>query len=353
MPTTTRLRLAALLIVPALLLAGCSDGDSDDVATDEPGTTTTAPEDGTATTDTTATSAPAATGEAVPSAGCGASEVGAVEKDEHTLDVDGAERMYLLTTPEAHDGHTPLPLVLDFHGLLEGAQLHSEISGYSELAQSEGFVVAFPNGSGGTGPGDPLRWDAGAETTDNVDVDFTEQLLDALGTDLCIDTSRVYSTGLSNGALFSSLLGCRLADRIAAIAPVAGALDPEPCDPTRPVSVIAFHGTADPLLPFNTTALPEPDLNGDGYPSNVAAWAERAGCDPEATDENVTERIIHRTYSCPDGSAVEFYILVGGGHDWPGNERTGLENGPDPDNPVMEIDATQLSWEFFQGIQLP
>ncbi len=78
---------------------------------------------------------------------------------------------------------------------------------------------------------------------DNYDVKFLTQLLDHLEAELCIDTSRVFSVGMSNGAQLSSLLACRLPNRIAGIAPIAGVEFNEPCH-GRPVPVIAFHGVA-------------------------------------------------------------------------------------------------------------
>jgi polyhydroxybutyrate depolymerase len=158
-----------------------------------------------------------------------------------------------------------------------------------------------------------------------------------------------------------------VADRFAAVAPVAGLQAPEGCDPSRPMPVISYHGTADPILKFNggvdlgsisgggdgapTTTLP-PDLDGPGYPANVAAWAARNGCDPEPSDTELTETVIHRVYDCPADAAVELYIVVGGGHAWPGSEfSAGIGDVVGPT--TMDIDATELSWAFFQRFQLP
>jgi polyhydroxybutyrate depolymerase len=354
-------RLLAAVLTALLVLGACSD-DGEDAATEDVEADDTAADDGD-TDDPGTTTTVVTAGEPVASAGCGASDTGAVLQERRELgpDAEGTDRWYLLTTPEEHDGETPLPVVIDYHGILEGAELHSTISGIAELAQAEGFVGVIPNGSGS-----PVRWDITTDET-NVDVAFTNELLDTLQAELCVDTSRIYAIGLSNGALFSSVLACQLDDRIAAFSMVSGISDPDPCEPGRPVPVVAFHGTADPILRFNATALPDidpdstapatttppADLNGDGYPANVAAWAERNGCEPEPADTDVTERVIHRVYECPSAGPVEFYILEGGGHDWPGNELTGLEQGIDPSNPVLDIDASELSWEFFQRFSLP
>jgi polyhydroxybutyrate depolymerase len=347
------------VLVAVLVLAGCSDDGDDVAATDEGATATdTAPED-TAPDDT-----GPASGAPVASAGCGTSEVGAVVEEERTLDVDGVARRYLLTTPEAHDGAAPLPLVLDFHGLAEGAEIHAGMTQYSALAADEGFVVVFPHGTG-----EPVRWDTRVDPT-NADLAYTERLLDALEADLCLDTSRVYATGLSNGAMMSSTVACALADRVAAIAPIAGVLDPEGCRPDRPVPVLAVHGNDDQILRFNggvggipgltadpgapTTTAPPVDLDGEGYPAIVAAWAERNGCDPEAEDaalEGTTDRIVHRTFDCPDGADTEFHIVEGGGHSWPGSEFS-RSIGDTVGHTTFDLDATALGWEFFQQFAL-
>ena len=293
---------------------------------------------------------------AVPSPGCSSAAMAPVTKERRTLTVDGAQRWYLVTVPpEATD---PAPLVLDFHGLSEGAEFHSRTSGYSELAAEEGFVVAFPHGSRAL-----ASWSVDPAGS-NADTRFIDDLVAQLGDDLCIDTSRIYATGLSNGAVLSSVLGCTRAGAFAAVAPVAGVSFPDPCDPGVPVPLITFHGTADPILMYNggvggvlpellsgkpitPTTLPAPDLDGAGFPAAAAAWATANGCG-EFTDERVSETIVHRVWDCPRLGETEFWIVLGGGHTWPGSD--GLIGGFSQifGSTTMEIDATRLSWEFFE-----
>ncbi len=369
-PSIARIALVAV----ALALGACSSG----VATTEQGAgpTTTAGSTGSAGTGPaggsvgTAPSTPAsATGAPVPSKGCGTSTAGATDKEQHDLQVAGVDRFYLLTTPAAHDGKTPLPLVVDLHGLAEGAQIHAGMTQFSELAKKDGFLVAFPNGTG-----TPVRWDANTKSNPNHDLEYIDQMLDEIGASHCIDTSRIYATGLSYGAIMSSFLTCTRANRFAAVAPVAGITIPESgCAPSRPMPVLTFHGTADPILNFNggvgdslggilkgnanestappTTAKPA-DLHGPGYPAAAQAWAVRNGCRPDPTDTKVTDTVIHRVWSCPAGADVEFYIIEGGGHSWPGSEFSksiGKIVGPT----TFDINATDLIWAFFQRFALP
>jgi polyhydroxybutyrate depolymerase len=292
----------------------------------------------------------------IPSAGCGTSTQGAVTAEPRTVDVNGLERTYLLTVPTAHDGDEPLPLVVDFHGYGEGAQIHTSMSEMAPIAEREGFVVVYPQGRGS-----PAFWQVNIAGP-NPDLDFTDVLLDEVEADLCLDLTRVYVEGLSNGAFMTSTLGCVRADRFAAIAPVAGAQHPTGCNPSRRVPMLAFHGTADPILFFNggggpiggttTSTLVPPDLHGPGYPANVAAWAAANGCDPDDTDTNVTDEVIHRVYDCPDEADVEFFIVLDGGHAWPGSAFSAAIASI-VGYTTMDIHASEEAWAFFEHFHLP
>ena len=140
---------------------------------------------------------------------------------DRSITVDGVARRYLITIPEPRWRRTePVPVVFDFHGLMEGADIHSTMTGYSEVAQQEGFVVVFPEGTG-----QPLRWDISGDPSTNADLAYFDALLEEVGNTECIDTSRVYATGLSNGAMFTSFLICERSEVLAAAAPVAGVTD--------------------------------------------------------------------------------------------------------------------------------
>lgn len=331
-----------VLVALALLALGCVNDRDDEAA--GPTTTTSAP-----------TPYPDSV-EADASPGCGASTAAApVERERHDLTIGGEARWYLLSVPSGHDGTTPLPLVVELHGLAEGAAIAAEMSQIDRLGETEGFVSVFPNGSG-----QPVRWDQHLDSNPNRDFELIDTILDELGETLCIDEARTYATGLSYGAIMSSSLACVMADRFAAIAPVAGVEHPDACEPSRPVPVLAFHGTADPILFFNggvgdlgaalsggTLELPDDpiDLHGPGYPASVAAWADANGCG-EATDEHVSEHVIERAYDCPDDAEVRFFVIEGGGHSWPSSELSaGLEAVVGPT--TRELDATAEIWTFF------
>lgn len=372
MPRTTLRRVLAPTLVLVLVLAGCGGDDGGDTATDEPTTTSPAEDtagdagtddptdgEGEGTGDEDPTSAPegeVASSDPVASDGCGTSRVEAVDVDRRDLD-DG--RHYLVTTPTAHDGETPIPLVVAFHGLSEGAEVHALQTQLGPYGEEEGFAVAFPHGTG-----EPVRWDTTPDREANPDLVYVETVLDELEADLCIDTSRIYATGLSNGAMMSSAIACALTDRFAAVAPVAGLTDYDGCEPTRAIPIHTFHGTVDPILLFNggvdlsvleggeSAEIPEADLDGEGYPATAATWAERNGCDADATDDERSDTLLRRTWDCPADAPVVFDIIDGHGHGWPGSEfSVSIEEFVGPND--MSVDANEEMWRFFQRFALP
>ncbi|MDZ7678228.1 MAG: PHB depolymerase family esterase [Acidimicrobiales bacterium] len=346
--------ISAALVAVILLLAACAgddgDGNDDDGSAAEPDAPTTEPTE------------PEPVSHASP--GCGTDADAPVVEEERTLTVDDVERRYLLTVPSAHDGETPRPVVFDFHGLMEGAEIHAGMTAYSDLAEDEGFVVVYPHGTDV-----PVRWNISSESP-NPDVVYFDAVLDQVTSTLCIDESRVYATGLSNGAMFTSMLICERAEVLAAAAPVAGIMDVDPCGQSRPVPIVSFHGTADPILLFNggvdisaipgsddedtsevpdlvdpATEPPPVDLDGDGHPATVSTFAERNGCASDHTDHELTDEVIHRVYDCPDGADVEFYIVLDGGHTWPSSEFSRSIEAI-VGHTTFDIDATRDAWEF-------
>jgi polyhydroxybutyrate depolymerase len=355
---------AAAVLALAVLVAACSGGDAagggdsgdggDDDRTGEPsGEESAAAEPGPG-------AAPA-----VPSPGCEAAGATAeADLAESTFEVRGEGRRYLLAAPAAEAGDDPLPLVLDFHGFAEGADVHAQMTQLGPFGVEHGFVTVFPHARGA-----PPAWDVNPDLDANNDLAYVEEVLDRVGDERCIDTARVYATGLSNGGMMASAVACALADRVAAVAPVSGLALPEGCEPSRPVPVLAFHGTADPILLFNggargidldgddgagaTTTTEAVDLDGPGYPETVRGWAELDGCDPgSGSDDGVSDEVTRRTFDCPDEVAVEFLIVEGGGHSWPGSDFSrSIEAIVGPT--TTDIDANAEAWEFFQRFALP
>lgn len=193
------------------------------------------------------------------------------------------ERRYLIDAP-AGPGDVPRPVVFAFHAFQESARRQRTLSGLGPLAQREGFIAITPEGrdtlplGGQVGRG----WRPGPGETG--DVTFVRTLLDALERDRCVDRRRVFATGLANGGVFANLLGCVLGDRLAAVAPVAGAAPLDGCVPAQAMPVLLLGG-------------------GEEGGADAGAWWRRAnGCGPPVAEQN---RCVHATacaaevVSCP------------------------------------------------------
>lgn len=302
-----------------------------------------------------------------PSAGCDAATTVAVqgEATDETITAGGQERAYKRFVPPSYTGAEPVPLVVDLHGYSEGAAVHTAMSDLNGLAGQEGFVNLTPQGTGTIPFWNALSVDPASGGPD--DVGFLADLLDATEASLCVDTARIYVTGLSNGAFMTSLVACELADRVAAVAPVAGVRFPEGCAPARPVPMVSFHGTADQFVTFDgsegakvgTLEFNEETRSVLGsitfapIPDTVRQWAEVEGCASTPVEEQVTPSVrLVRYEGCGQGSVVELYVVDGGGHAWPGSEfSASIESVVGPT--TMEIDANALMWAFFVAHPLP
>ncbi|WP_367046553.1 PHB depolymerase family esterase [Streptomyces sp. Je 1-332] len=258
----------------------------------------------------------------------------------HTLVSGGLTRTYQLHLPEGYTADRAWPVVLAFHGRGNTGSGTEEFSKLSTLSA----IVAYPEGVVGTGDGQRQAWQGAPYAAPGVDdVAFTGDLLDALEAGLCVDRRRVYATGKSNGGGFTSLLACRMSDRIAAIAPVAGAFYPgtgENCRPARPVPVIDFHGTADATIPYAGDP-------GRGLPALrdwLTAWADRDGCrtrtPDRATAPDITES---RWVRCADGAEVRHVAVSGGGHTWPG-----ADSYSGGGHTTQSIEAHEVMWKFLR-----
>lgn len=246
-------------------------------------------------------------------AGCDGSG-GGLPLTERSIVSGGIERTYLLQVPPRHDGSTPLPMVLNFHGM--GSRAHSkekdvEVASYAER---NGFALIVPQGIGTT-----PAWNSGgvfSAITKADDVGFTRDMLDELSIEFCVNPTRAFAIGKSNGGGMSDRLGCEMPERIMAIAPVSGAYTKRPkrCSKRRPVSVLEFHGDADDLTPYEGGGAYNTFLN---VPEWVRGWARAGGCRGKAKKRKIAGNLTRITYrKCPKGVRVEHYRVHGGGHLW-------------------------------------
>lgn len=339
MTNSTRRRYATALTITlttALLTAACGDGGSDAITTTEPGVD------------------------------CQSVPTGVTE---FVLDAGGAEHDVRVAVPSTFDGTSALPLVVNFHGFGSNGQQQAVFTGYEELAEGEGFVVAHPTGvPSSTDELQRNAWEvADVDDPAKDDVAFTNELLDVLIADFCVDESRVYATGMSGGGMFTSRLVCDLSERLAAAVSVAAIAYSDTCDPFRAVPFIAIHGTDDPTVPFDA------DLTGTRFegeefaellfstpiPDQFAEFADAMGCDPGAERVQQSTDVFVTTYNgCDDDAPLSFYEVVGGGHAWPSSPLAAPDSSfadqlaAIQGYTTFDIDATVDGWAFFEQHRL-
>jgi polyhydroxybutyrate depolymerase len=196
-------------------------------------------------------------------------------------------------------------------------------------------------------------WNAGnccgyALKNDIDDVSFIRSLIEKIEKEYKIDSKRIFVTGLSNGGMMTHLLGCKLSDKIAAIAPVAGALNCKDPKAANPVSVMIFHGTADQHVLYEGG---EPKHRVDVHPRvdksvayAVAFWTKSNGCSEKPKRKEKGTLIQEKYSNGRNGTEVIVNTIANEGHTWPGG-RKWLGRA---DEPSKEVNATDLMWEFFK-----
>ena len=288
-----------------------------------------------------------------------------------SLQVGSRQRTYRVHLPPRFAEKSALPVLLAFHGGGGSAQGFQKYAGLDAVADREGFVVVYPDGTGRLGRR-LLTWNAGgccgAAREDRVDdVGFALRVLADLARDLALDRTRVYATGHSNGAMMSYRLAAEQADRIAAIAPVAGAMQVASFQPSRAMPVLHIHSVDDPralyagglgpAFPFTRVRVQHNPVEAE-----LARWIEIDGCatapqleaERFATGDGVkgNQRAQLLDYApCSSGADVQLWKLTGAGHGWPGAPPVLGEKLMGPEARV--ISAAEEVWTFLQRFTRP
>lgn len=277
-------------------------------------------------------------------------------EQEQSLQVDGRTRSYVLRTPRGHNTRsTAAPLVIVLHGGGGNAENAERMTGFTRLVERERILVAYPNGTGRQARNMLLTWNAGhccaSAMQDQVnDVAFIDALISKVSREYAVDASRIYVTGMSNGGMMSHRIGRELSHRIAAIAPVVGAVFGDEPPASSPVSAIAINGLLDESVPANGGPPGGPAKGQwDGTPARPNLdqgnyWARSNGCTATPASSDTRLAITWR-WSCPTGLGVEVHQVKNVGHAWPGGQR-GSARGDDPGNAMS---ATEVIWAFFKA----
>ena len=284
--------------------------------------------------------------------------------EERTISVDGRSRRYLLGRPTGDAPAEGWPLILAFHGGGGWPEQFSESSGLGVNGPAAGFVVAFAEGTGPRWPTGQVAgmWNSGplvhpAESVD--DVAFAAGIVDAVDRELGVDRGRVYGVGHSNGGMLCYLIACERADLLTAIAVAGCSIDAEG-PPSRPVSVLHLHGTADKPHPYEggtgiVERFPGPFLGGPRTVERFVAWNH---CRPDVDGSRRAGAATFLTWTGGDeDTEVVLCRIDGAGHLWPGHIRedvsveqaraAGFEAMAHVGPPTRDVDATDEALAFF------
>jgi polyhydroxybutyrate depolymerase len=253
-----------------------------------------------------------------------------------TIQHNGLTRAYSIYVPASYDGTTNFPLLFNLHG---GGGTNSDWQAASDLrpiADTADFILVYPQARPDPSDGNSFNWIPKVPGSFD-DVPFFSSLIDTIASNYQIDQNRIYACGYSLGGDMTFELGCKLNNRIAAIAPVARTMQANPnsfCSPVHPTGVLTILGTDDFVSTYNGIV-----YGGIEYYISAAAthryWATHNNCDTTATVNNVSPSVERYTWSTASGCAyVEELKVIGGGHDWPGSFGN------------MTIDANIEIWQF-------
>ncbi|WP_252270720.1 extracellular catalytic domain type 1 short-chain-length polyhydroxyalkanoate depolymerase [Pseudomonas subflava] len=271
----------------------------------------------------------------------------AAEGRLHQLEAGGEERSYKLYVPEgAPKG--PLPLMIVMHGGLGNADETERTTGMNRVAQANGFLVAYPNGTGARMMPNRRTWNAGkccgraAELNVN-DVSFIHAMLADIGSHHPVDRSRVYATGISNGAMMAYRLACELPDDIAAIVPVSGTLAVNSCPGARNIPVLHIHGGKDSNVPYQG-GMGENAISGVAHrsvPETLKMIASAHGCGAGPNEKDLADGSELTSWNCQGKAPLQLRLIPNGEHVWPG--------GDSPRNRKLfggDFSASQAAWDF-------
>ena len=272
-------------------------------------------------------------------------------------------RSYLLHVPKQLTH--PAPLVIVMHGYTGSADSIMSYSGMNEVADEEGFVVVYPQGT--VDQQGNAFFNVGYEFHADASVDdlqFIRDLVAHLQDELTLNPDKVFAAGMSNGADMSYLLACQASDIFRAVAPIAGVMMKETfdtCSPSRPLPLFEVHGTNDEVSLFNGDMEnsggwgPYPDL-----PATIAFWVELNGLTlkqssnlPNSAANDTSHIVFDRYWSETQDNEVWFYRVVDGGHHWPGVQFDWWRN---PmawwyfRNANQDIDTSRVVWSFFESM---
>ena len=280
----------------------------------------------------------------------------------HTI-VNGDQREYIVYIPSHYNPANSYPIVFQLHGGTGNGEKFYRISGWNDLAEAHGFLVAYPTSwaydlnSNGCGNRPVTSWND-FELIDEVcpaevlrdDVAFISQMIDEIDGNFSIDTNRVYISGFSNGGGMTSRLSIELSNRIAAVGIMAGSLPGDTTATFTPARILPIHvmiGTVDDKvgevtsfpngLPMDLPAvIAEPHIN-----NLLTTWATAFDLNMNYIITDSIGSVITAQFNGNSGAPdhlLRFSLLENVEHAFP--------------NPPNRPGAADIFWQFFEPYSL-
>ncbi len=283
-------------------------------------------------------------------------------KKKLDIRVMGSRRYYLVHVPNNYDSLKKTPLVLVIHGAFSTPEQMEEQSGFSELADREGFLAAYPSGAYGI-VGFFKHWNAGhccgKAADDSIDdVGFLTDVIKDISHQFKVDETRIYMVGFSNGGMLTYRFAAERTHMLAAAATLAGAHGGKASydsslwvipKPAKPLPMIIFHASDDPAVPYKGGVSPRKGGEREYLSVDEAVdfWVKNNDCRAVPIIDRLHEGIVTRkTWPGMLGNNdVVLYVIENWGHKWPGRH---FSSKLEQDDPVRDFDAADIIWDFFK-----
>lgn len=274
-----------------------------------------------------------------------------------TISIGGTARTYTYYVPAMYaTASVSVPLIVNIHGFTGTSSAQETAEDFRKIADTENFIIIHPQALGS-----PSSWDVwGTVESGAADRNFIMDIVDTIEAHYNINKNRLYVTGYSQGGYMSYNLSTTFSGRIAAMASVSGSMATDyitRCFPVHPLPVMEIHGTHDQLVSYNGTS------NGLAVDTVVNHWIRFNHCHsipdsiihlPDLVDSATVDssKVVHYVYKGGDkGVSVEFYKILGGGHQIPSAE-TPPATQYGIGNQNRDFTAAKVIWRFFSQYRL-
>ena len=281
----------------------------------------------------------------------------------------GGPRRFRVYVPASLGSAAPRAVVVALHGgggqgLATSEPGQHPLAVFRTVADREGFVVAYPEGS--VAKDGNLGWtdcrSDNLQASDADDVGFLQAVVTRLRADYSLPASRIFMSGTSNGAQMTLAFAALATDDLAAIAVSSGNLPETPLPgacttgPSHPIPALFTHGSADPAMPYGGGCVANlggacargrvisAEATRDAYLARnglASTYTSTEAVEVDAADPGTAERFVYA-----GAAPVEWWRLNGAGHPPPSRSvlvattsASGAQN--------RDIEFAEVAWAFF------